>query len=503
MQKLTATSIALLLTTGFCVAQTATQFREIKRNAFPVDSRNTSSLAIGDYNLDGVPDLIYTDFTLANQVQLYRGDGLGNFTDVTATALPSAGTVRGWKVTFLRADADPFPDIFLAMAGQNRLFLNQRNGTFKDVTSTNLPVVVRSSYGLDIGDVDGDGDMDIVMGNTSVQNDLWLNNGRGVFSDVTSTNMPAGSQGAWDATLADVDGDKDLDVFFANSSNKIQQLYINNGKGVFTDETSTRMPTLSTSARQCAAGDVDGDGDIDVFFGCYNGQDLLLINDGKGFFKDETSTRLPSRTNGTYGAIMADIDEDKDLDIFVGAFTSTTAPTAPISLLLNDGKGKFTDATAARMPNVNMNALNFAVGDIDLDQDIDLAYANWAGQNGVYFNHEGQVTADAAPKIGTTWSLDVYAQPGYATLPQSGILLLGVGPLSPRVQTPWGRLGIAPPWFVVSGWAIPPKQSGKYTLPLPVPNDATLRGVKLWWQGFHAHVPIDTRLMNVWVETIQ
>ncbi|MCB9880402.1 MAG: VCBS repeat-containing protein [Planctomycetes bacterium] len=504
--SLVTTSFAVVASNACLVAQsTFTQFREVKRTPWPTrtPATDTSSVAVGDYNLDGAPDLAFVDFATTNQVYLYKNDGRGGFTDVTASALPTMPATRGWKIAFLRADADPFPDIIVTMSGRNVLLLNQRNGTFKDVSGTNIPQSTYSSYGLDVGDVDGDGDQDIVLGSTSSQNELWLNDGKGVFSDATATNMPVGSLSAWDATLADVDGDKDLDVFFGNSSGKQQQLYINDGKGVFKDETATRMPVLAVSTRQIAVGDVDGDGDVDVFLGNYQQQDMLLINDGKGVFKDETAARLPQWLNGTYGAIMADIDEDKDLDIFVGNYTSPTAPTQALTLLLNDGSGKFTDATATRMPNVNNSVLNMAVADFDRDRDLDVAFANWRGDDGIYFNHEGQLGADAAPKIGTTWNLDVYAQPGYTKLPQAGVVLLGVGELSPRVSTQWGWLGIAPPWFVISGWTVLPTSNGKTTIPLPIPNDTNLQNVKLWWQGFHNHVPTDARLMNVWVETIQ
>ena len=487
--------VAALATASLSHAQS--QFEKRARFAFPATSTNTSSLAVGDFNLDGAPDVVLVDFTSSAQIALHQNDGRGGFVDVTAKALPAQTTTsRAWKVAFLRADRDIFLDILVSFAGQNRLYLNQRNGTFKDVTTSNLPTTGYASYGLAVGDVDADGDMDVVIGNTSTQNELWLNDGNGKFSDVTTSNMPTGSQGAWDATLADVDGDKDLDVFFGNSSAKLQQLYLNDGKGKFTDVTNSQMPNLTSTTRQIVVGDVDGDGDVDAFCANYTQQNRLYLNNGKGTFTDATTTHLPVLTDGSYGAHMIDVDEDGDLDVVVGNFNGN------VGLFLNDGKGVFSDASS-RIAGSTNNILNIASGDVDRDGDADLVFAGWGQPNGVLFNHEGQLYSDAAPAIGKVWSLDVYAQPGYSKFPQGGAVLLGSGELKPRVNTPFGYLGIAPPWYVMTGWSLTPTSSGKFTVKIAIPNDTRLKNLPLWFQGIHSHIPVDTRLMNVWLDTIQ
>ncbi|MCA8970458.1 MAG: VCBS repeat-containing protein [Planctomycetes bacterium] len=498
--------IAILLADNTLHAQSLPrQFRALRRVAFPARSpaTETSGVAVADYDLDGAPDLVFCDFADTKQLYLYKNDGRGGFADVTATALPALPRTFAWKVAFLRADADVFPDILVTMAGRKLLLLNQGNGTFKDVSATNIPQTVISSTGIAVGDVDGDGDMDVVLTSAWTDNELWLNDGRGVFTDASVTNLPnARTLGSWDATFADVDGDKDLDVFFGNSNYKHQTLMINDGKGVFRFDT-IGLPGPQTSTRRVAVGDVDGDGDVDAFFGNFAQQDRLMINDGKGLFRDETVARLPLGLTGTYGAEMADIDEDGDLDIVVANYTNPTMPTQPLTLLLNDGTGKFFDATSHRMPNVPLNSLCVAIADFDRDRDADIAFAGWLTDDGIYVNHEGQLTAGSAPKIGATWSLDVHAQPGYAKYKQSGVALLGSSQLVPRVSTPWGQLGISPPWFLIGPWTVLPSTNGTTTIPVQVPNDPALQNIDLWLQGVHDHAPTDVRLMNVWHETIR
>ncbi len=116
---------------------------------------------------------------------------------------------------------------------------------------------------LALGDVDGDGDSDLIFGNafSGQQNRLYLNDGTGTFPDATAARMPPDSDYTQSVALGDVDGDGDPDLVFGKSglTNSQNRLYLNDGTGTFTDATVARMPhdTYNTSA--VALGDVDGD----------------------------------------------------------------------------------------------------------------------------------------------------------------------------------------------------------------------------------------------------
>lgn len=495
-------------TVRFCVVlglavplNAQSQFRALSRYAFPTAVEAAAHVAVGDADLDGAPDVfVVRQNVVGGSLGHYRNDGLGGFADVSST-LPSL-PAKLWNLAVGDVDGDRAPDLVIVGAAQSQLLLNTgTGGKFRNVTATNLPTHTSTMYGVAMGDVDGDRDVDLVLGSQSGQHELFLNDGTGKFTRAGAARMPQVGLGAWDAKLVDVDGDKDLDLLLGLSSAAQQMLFLNT-LGSFADVTAKRMPRMVTSTREVLVGDFDGDGDVDAYYVNYRQRDSLLINDGKGVFKDETSSRLPTLAYGSYGGTVVDVDEDGDLDVVVGHFTNTTTPTETTVLYLNDGKGVFAHA-AARMPGRAINALDVAAADFDRDGDMDLAYAAWLKvPSGVYFNHEGQLYAENAPVVGRTWTLDVYAQPGYAKATQNGAVFLGIGPLKPRVATPWGALGITPPFFVGPVFSIA-APGGRVRLSLQVPNDTKLRGVDLWWQALHDHAPVDLRLMNVWTDRIQ
>src|SRR4030095_11115312 len=116
------------------------------------------------------------------------------------------------------------------------------------------------------GDVDGDGDLDLVVGNAYLQSRLYLNDGIGTYTDAPASRMPVGSYNTSSLALGDVDRDGDLDLVVGNAYQQ-SLLYLNNGTGTFTDATASRMPVGSYETRSLALGDVDGDGDLDLVVG--------------------------------------------------------------------------------------------------------------------------------------------------------------------------------------------------------------------------------------------
>ena len=489
------TTLGVIALSSLAAAQR--QFQALPRVPFPTDKAFSGDCVVTDYDRDGLPDIVYAHVGGLVGVEVYRGDGRGGFTRVGG-AVPRF-PANAWRIVVGRFDKDPYPDLYVGFLGQDRLLINNRNGTFRDVTATHLPRSTDKSFGLDVADFDKDGDIDIVVAvNPRGKHQLLVNDGNAKFTK--SAALDATSVGGWDVKFADVDGDKDLDLFVGNSNTQRQELYINN-RGKYSNETRTRMPPAAWNTRMVAVGDVDGDGDLDAYFANFKQTDGLLLNNGRGVFTDVSSRRLPGSVLGTYAVRLVDFDEDGDLDAVLSHWTSFRA-TEPIVFLVNDGKGFFSDATQKRSPNININTVNICLGDVDLDRDLDVVYCNYGAQNGIYFNHEGQLLAAKAPAVGQTWVLEAHARPGYTKVPQTGVTILGSGALPRRATTPWGLLGISPPFFIGPRFVIR-APGGWQGLQIPIPNDARLRNVQLWWQALHFHLPIDIRLSNVWRETIR
>lgn len=266
-----------------------------------------------------------------------------------------------------------------------------------------------------LADLDNDGDLDLYVPSNVVGSSdrLYFNNGAGNFTDVTSTNLPASlaTGGHYEAAYADLDGDDDYDIVLTGRSMTYparNAILINDGAGVFTDETAVRFPFdwLSSSI---ALGDIDADGDVDIFYG-KNGTSysyLLLLNDGYGYFTDVSATQLPDLTQfgSCHGVELADLDGDFDLDIVANPYTS------PVMLLLNDGSGLFTDASA-NMPASIYYGYDLAVADIDDDSDLDVVFSNANGSPKLAINDGNGVFTDGTDRIalaGMSRSTDIAA----------------------------------------------------------------------------------------------
>ncbi len=271
---------------------------------------------------------------------------------------------------------------------------------FVNESASRLPLVYNVNYGIDVGDIDGDGDIDIWVADCGRGGDqLLLNDGGGFFSDGTDEQIsrPGApedyrrtSKGE-DANFADVDGDGDLDVY-VNSDlaskergpvyERPEAMFINDGIGNFVDEIEERVPrevTWRHGASDLASfADLDGDNDLDFVritrepLGTapvlQSGRTGMFLNDGAGFFSDGTD-RLPDDSGWFTGGLgLADVDLDGDIDII-------TNHRDMLRIYANDGQANYTDLSHAMLPPrfvEGRGAGRFAIGDIDNDGDTDI-----------------------------------------------------------------------------------------------------------------------------------
>jgi len=294
-------------------------------NGFASTLNDTEDIGLGDFDMDGDIDVIFINQGGFGH-EYYENDGNGNFT----------------------------------VAG----FLPATNGG-----------------GIAVGDVNNDNFLDVIIGNIEQVNFCMINNGDGSFTNETTSRLPGTVRSTDYVILEDVDGDGDLDLFFANRDGN--QLLINDGSGVFADQSMQRLPQgVDMDTRKACFGDVNNDGKPDLFLANVqfntneDPQNRLYINESNGFFTDLTTVLLPQAPNQTTNAAFHDIDEDGSLDLFI-----TNVLADPLQALLNDGTGKFTVRTddIISPPLMTDEAWGLAVADFNNDDFSDIYVASRMG----------------------------------------------------------------------------------------------------------------------------
>jgi hypothetical protein len=316
---------------------------------------------------------------------MLRNNGDGTFADVTT----KSGTANrgGWGVSaaFADIDRDGFLDLFvgnyliysvaadrdcLSMSGQtdycppnsyrarpSKLFRNRGNGTFEDVTTRAL---TGGAYGPALGvstaDFNGDGWVDLYVGNDGEPNQLWINQRNGTFRDMAfvagaAVSGSGSSEASMGIDAGDFDNDGDEDLFITNWMDQMNVIYVNGGDGVFEDRrgpTGLGPPSLARTGFGTAWFDYDNDGWLDLL--TVNGSvarieaqaranepfplrmsSQLYRNLGNGRFEDVSARAgkpFASMAVGR-GAAFGDLDNDGDTDVVVAN------DAGPLQLLMN------------------------------------------------------------------------------------------------------------------------------------------------------------------------
>ena len=342
-------------------------------SGFRFESENINTIKFADVNEDGYEDAFVTRATwnqtnLKNELwlndrqgRLYRSD-----TEVGKDA---------FGVSLKDLDGDGDLDAFLTKGcygrpEPNEVWLNKGDGHFEDSGQR----LGNRRSGAVLDDFDGDGDMDAFVTNGVVGtgladtgNELWVNNGNGVF---TNSGQDLGQGDHYASACGDIDGDGDIDVLVTANAATVDanenEIWINDGRGVF----SKRLLPVKSYSSGLALADLDGDDDLDLIithFGREASDTVgvwIYLNDGEGHFMKSPQEFDPLNCSDI---ALGDVDHDGDLDVLIG-YGDWNVGDFPNQIWLNDGDGQFSQSD---MSFGNSDGTRVAFVDIDNDGDLD------------------------------------------------------------------------------------------------------------------------------------
>ncbi|RKY16114.1 MAG: hypothetical protein DRQ55_18680, partial [Planctomycetota bacterium] len=376
---------------------------------------------VDDLTGDGRLDVMVSTWHYDGGMQLFRNAADGSFEDVTEQA-GLAGLTGGLNMEHVDIEGDGDMDVLVLRGAwfdalgrhPNSLLINDGSGHFQDAAFA--AGLAEPAYPTQTGafaDYDGDGDLDLYVGNEDGESgyfpsQLFRARGDGSFEDVARQagveNLAYAKAVAW----GDVDDDGDPDLYVSNLASA-NRLYLNQGDGTFVDQAAARGVQRPLMSFPSWFWDVDNDGQLDLYVAAYV-EDMavvsaswlglpheheagrLFMNRGGGRFDDRTQAFGLSRVITTMGANFGDLDNDGWLDMYLGTGFPSYAALMPNVMLRNVGGARFEDVSAAGGFGHLQKAHGVAFADLDDDGDLDVfeemggAYAGDVAFDALYEN---------------------------------------------------------------------------------------------------------------------
>lgn len=368
-------------------------------------------LRLGDIDGNGSLDAVVS--LVDSGAVVLQNDGRGNLS-VTAE-LPG----RIWNVALADLDNRNGLDIVAIDLSSGSVIVRKQSESGQFFAPENVKKIqVEGVQSIALGDMNGDGHVDIVVGNFRTPHIVLINDGNGDFDDRHTFGVPQELILTVSVHLGDFDADGDLDVLTINL-NSPPTVYFNDGLANFRNDNFSLLGSLPKTAQVGAVGDFNGDGYLDVILPGLLNRALVFLNDGHGYFPDDLSYEFGPFDTAPYGADSGDLNSDghPDIAIFAGGEL--------VTVFQNDGSGGFSTDTARtyELPNNRSGDApssgsygDVKFGDMDGDGQLDLVAAAY-DQVWVYLNHQlkSDHLTNTPPLLHINHPVRLANAPGYAS----------------------------------------------------------------------------------------
>jgi uncharacterized repeat protein (TIGR01451 family) len=377
---------------------------------------NASTLDIANYScLIGESNGTFTE-SISGTISLIVCNYLLNAPTSTITNT----TGSSWNSAWVDYDNDGWEDLYILDKDNtkpNQLYKNNGNKTFTKVTNTPLTSFNAKSITSLWGDIDNDGDKDVLVINATEMKNRFFRNDVGVFTELTNTGINDQPDYNHGGVFADFDNDGYLDLLLTNFfATKFHQIYKNNGNNTFTKKLTNNIASETERSMAPVLCDYNHDRLIDIFIP--NGNDRpnsLFKNLGNFQFEKINADAIGIDAFNSVGATWGDYDNDGWEDLFVA-----NASGQNNNLYKNNGNGTFTKVVAGMLSG-DGNAITQDGGhnhgcnwiDLENDGDLDLYVTNDSGSNFLYVNNgsnsftkilNDNITADLGNCFGMAWA---------------------------------------------------------------------------------------------------
>lgn len=341
------------------------------------------SIATGDFNRDGKLDLATANIS-SDSVSLLLGNGAGSF------APARSFSVGDQPHSLVAGDFNRDLKLDLAVAnGEDdtiSVLLGNGSGGFREAAGSPVPAADGAWY-LATGDFNGDHKLDLAVSNVgtgpsalSTNVSIFLGDGKGGFAEAPGSPLTAGLV-PYGIAVADLNRDGKLDLAVAGQFGGTVSIFLGDGTGRFTEAPGS--PIVNGRANSwIAAGDLDRDGDLDLAVANQGARNAtaaadvtVLLGDGTGRFTEASASPVDSGEQGTTALVLADLDGDRKLDLAATNIFASPEGNYSVSVLRGDGHARFTPAPGSPM-TVGTQPFALAAGDLDRDGSPDLAVAD-------------------------------------------------------------------------------------------------------------------------------
>ncbi len=501
------------------LAQTFT----ISATAIPAAGNNiwTDGVAIADVDNDGDNDILFANGNVyggagaagALPQHLYLNDGTGMFT--AAHAMLAVANFNAKMVIAQDFDADGWLDVMYSSGstGSPPRYLRNKGEIasvwqgFVDETASRVPALALRSFCVCAGDVDNDGDLDVVVndggtfGGSASQARLLRNDGTGVFTDVTAAQMPVDLYNCQDVLLLDFDGDYDIDISLSGKgSGGLQgRLYLNSGAGTFSVNTVRNLVGSGNTYEEDSA-DLDGDTDFDSAVQSVSGfSEGWARNNGTGSAMTKTTFPAPNGDDDNEMACM-DYDNDGDQDVFIASLGTAEKVYKNTAAVF----AKQTVPLVIQAKGGSQASLDLALGDLNNDGKYDMVTAQ--GESGSLINkvYMNSGLADTlAPVFLRTETPGGIGAAGTVFRAQIRDSISDDGVISATMHAFWATAGVG-----AGVGNAPAFHQGTGTFRASVPTTAGTTGVSLWWvatddsgnQSFSGPVSLGVPPASAWTD---